>query len=192
MVDLVTWLIILSLYVYPLPIKDRRSQRLAFPWMTLSLVLVNTFSHIMVSGPGALWALLRRALILRFLSMERMGRLVGRQLFPKPEQEELRRLTAQRWARNGKAAYRAASMAVWRFNVTQRLGEIYCPTLIISGENDRTVAPPHREVLQRGIAGSELVVIPGSTHATPIDQPQLFNATVLKFLASVSDIRRAE
>jgi membrane associated rhomboid family serine protease len=48
MVDLVTWLIMLTLYVYPLPIKDRRSRRLAFPWMTLSLVLVNTLIHIYV------------------------------------------------------------------------------------------------------------------------------------------------
>jgi 3-oxoadipate enol-lactonase len=168
------------------------AQQLALdmPQQVKSLVLVNTFSHLMTSGPGALWALLRRALILRLLSMERMGRLVGRQLFPKPEQEELRQLTAQRWARNDKAAYRAASMAVWRFNVTWRLGEIYCPTLIIAGKDDVTVPPPHREVLQRGITGSELVVIPDSTHATPIDRAQLFNATILKFLASVADVRR--
>jgi 3-oxoadipate enol-lactonase len=83
-------------------------------------------------------------------------------------------------------------MAVWRFNVTRRLGEIYCPTLIIAGQNDQTVAPPHREVLQRGITGSELVVVSDSTHATPIDQAQLFNATVLKFLVTVSDARRTK
>jgi len=152
-----------------------------------SLVLVNTFSHLIVSGLGSLAALLRRALILRLFGMERMGRLVARQLFPRPDQEALRQFTAQRWARNDKAAYRAASLAVWRFNVTQRLGEIYCPTIIIAGEDDRTVSPPHRDVLQRGIVGSRLVVIPDSTHATPIDQPQHFNQVVLEFLASLPD-----
>ena len=152
-----------------------------------SLALVNTFSHLIVSGLGSLAALLRRALILRLFDMERMGRLVARQLFPKPDQEALRQFTAERWAHNDRAAYRAASLAVWRFNVTPRLGEIYCPTLIIAGEQDRTVSPPHRDVLHRGIAGSRLVVIPDSTHATPIDQPQRLNQVVLECLASLSE-----
>lgn len=152
-----------------------------------SLVLVNSFSHLIVSGLGSLAAVLRRALILRLFGMERLGRLVARQLFPRPDQEALRQLTAERWAHNDKAAYRAASLAVWRFNVTQRLGEIYCPTLIIAGEDDHTVAPPHRDLLQRGIAGSRLVVIPDSTHATPIDRPQRFNQVVLEFLVSLPD-----
>ena len=167
------------------------AQQLALdaPQRVKSLVLVNTFSHLSISGVGALFALLRRAIILQFFGMEQIGRFIGRQLFPKAEQEELRRITAQRWAQNDKKAYRASSKAVLRFNVTERLGEISCPTLIISGANDRTVAPRHLEVLQRGIAGSRLVVIPDSTHATPIDQPQAFNAAVLEFLASVRGMK---
>jgi pimeloyl-ACP methyl ester carboxylesterase len=165
------------------------AQQLALdrPQRVKSLVLVNTFSHLDISGVTALVALIRRALILQFFSMQRMGQFVARQLFPKPEQEALREITIERWAQNEKAAYQAASRAVLRFNVTERLGEIYCPTLIVAGENDRTVAPPHRKVLHRGIAGSELVIVPDSTHATPIDQPEVFNKAVLDFLARVPD-----
>jgi 3-oxoadipate enol-lactonase len=163
------------------------AQQLALdvPEKVSSLILVNTFSHLIVSGLGAYTTLLLRALILRFMSMERMGHMVGKQLFPKPEQAALRQLTAERWAKNNKAAYRAASMAVWRFNVTERLDEITQPTMIVAGADDQTVPAPHREILHRGIAGSQLVVIPESTHATPIDQSELFNKTVLSFLASV-------
>ena len=41
-------LIWLSQIVYLLPIRDRRSRRLGFPWMTLSLVIINTLIHILV------------------------------------------------------------------------------------------------------------------------------------------------
>ena len=151
-----------------------------------SLVLVNTFSHLQVGGLKDWIALLRRVVALRFRTMEQVGHVVARQLFPKPEQALLREMTAQRWAKNDKRAYQAASMAIWRFNVTARLGEISCPTLIVAGENDGTVAPRHREVLHRNIAGSQLVVIPDSTHATPVDQPDALNRVVMDFLRTVS------
>lgn len=150
-----------------------------------SLVLVNTFSRIMLRGPRDWLNLLRRALVMQFFDMERIGQLVAQQLFPKPDQEVLRQLTVQRWRQNDKTAYRAAAQAALRFNVTERLGEIYCPTLIIAGQDDTTVSPPHRDVLHRGIAGSRLVVIPDSTHATPVDQPEAFNQAVLQFLHEV-------
>jgi 3-oxoadipate enol-lactonase len=150
-----------------------------------SLVLVNTFSHLQADGLGDWIALLRRIVALRFRNMEQVGHVVARQLFPKAEQALLREMTAQRWAKNDKRAYQAATMAIWRFDVTERLGEIDCPTLIVAGENDGTVAPRHREVLHRNIAGSQLAVIPDSTHATPIDQPQAFNQIVMDFLRTV-------
>lgn len=157
------------------------------PQRVKSLVLVNTFSHLNLNGTRARVTLLRRILILQFFSMKRIGHFVASQLFPKPEQEAMRQVAAERWAGNEKNAYRAASKAIWRFNVTDRLDEIYCPTLIIAGEHDRTVSAPHREVLHQSIVGSQLVVIPDSTHATPVDQPQAFNQAVLDFLASVPE-----
>jgi 3-oxoadipate enol-lactonase len=166
------------------------AQQLALdsPETVKSLVLINTFSHLVVSGLGAWLTVFRRILTMQFLSMARIGQLVARQLFPKPEQEMLRQITAQRWALNDRAAYRAAARAVWRFDVAGRLGEITCPTLIIAGENDTTVLAPHREALHQGIVGSRLVIIPDSTHATPVDQPEVFNRTVLEFLASIDPL----
>jgi membrane associated rhomboid family serine protease len=45
---LLVFLILLSQVVYLLPIRDRRSRRLGFPWMTLSLVVINVLVHIFV------------------------------------------------------------------------------------------------------------------------------------------------
>jgi proline-specific peptidase len=163
------------------------AQQLALdsPQRVKSLVLVNTFSHLDLSGRYALIAFLRRNLILRFDTIKRLGSF-ARQRFPQSARNTRHRPPSHRRTRNAKIAHRAAGMAIRHFNATARLSEISCPTLIISGERDRTVSPNHRDVLHQGIAGSRLVVIPDATHAAHIDQPQAFNRIVLEFLASVS------
>ena len=45
---LVTLLIIISRIVFLLPIRDRRSRRLGFPWMAFSVVIINVLIHIWV------------------------------------------------------------------------------------------------------------------------------------------------
>jgi pimeloyl-ACP methyl ester carboxylesterase len=41
-----------------------------------------------------------------------------------------------------------------------------------------------RDLNQR-IAGSELVVLPAARHFSPVEQPEVFNRTVLDFLSRV-------
>jgi 3-oxoadipate enol-lactonase len=56
------------------------------------------------------------------------------------------------------------------------------PTLVVIGDRDRTIPHSAGDLLHRGIPGAQLVVIPDSGHATPYDQPGLFNEVVLDFL----------
>jgi membrane associated rhomboid family serine protease len=65
--NLTIFLLILSQLIFLLPLKDRRSRRLSFPWVTATLVLVNILIHLWVvvlasrqSGPfnQAAWILL--------------------------------------------------------------------------------------------------------------------------------------
>jgi membrane associated rhomboid family serine protease len=60
---LLVFLIFLLQLIYLLPIRDRRSRRLAFPWMTLSLVVINVLIYIFVeitasSSDEEAWVLL--------------------------------------------------------------------------------------------------------------------------------------
>ena len=48
MENLIILLVLISQIVFLLPIKDRRSRRLGFPWMAFSLVIINTLIHIWV------------------------------------------------------------------------------------------------------------------------------------------------
>jgi pimeloyl-ACP methyl ester carboxylesterase len=62
------------------------------------------------------------------------------------------------------------------------LAAIDTPTLVLWGDGDRAYMWEQPERLWRGIAGAELAVIPGCSHAVHLEKPQLFNATLQDFL----------
>ena len=76
--------------------------------------------------------------------------------------------------------------AIPRINVTQRLKEISCPTLVIVGEQDPGTPVAMAREIHEATPGSELVVIPSAAHLSNIEQPQAFNAALLGFLARVA------
>ena len=67
---------------------------------------------------------------------------------------------------------------------TDRLHGITAPTLVLTGDADRLIPPANSDVLAKYIPGATLVKIPGGSHGFNIEQPELFNRTVLQFLAS--------
>jgi len=62
-----------------------------------------------------------------------------------------------------------------------RLREIAKPTLIVTGEYDRTCTPRAARDLHDGIPGSELVIIPNAGHQSYIEQPGMYFAAVRDF-----------
>jgi len=67
------------------------------------------------------------------------------------------------------AAHAAACRALGAFSVTDRLGELTVPTLVLVGEEDYATPPPMAEALHAGIAGSRLVVLPAARHLSMIE-----------------------
>jgi pimeloyl-ACP methyl ester carboxylesterase len=106
---------------------------------------------------------------------------LGKRIFPKPEQEELRRTFVERWAENDKRAYLDATRGLVGWSVSERLGEIRCPTLVVAADEDYSPVEVKRAYTVN-IPGAELVVIEDSRHGTPVDQPERFNAVLLEFL----------
>ena len=66
---------------------------------------------------------------------------------------------------------------------TRLLREITAPTLVICGEEDVITPRAEAEILQRGIKGAELAMIPKSGHLTSMETPEEFNAVLGKFLS---------
>lgn len=148
-----------------------------------SLCIVNSAPEVKrrTRSDWTWWA--KRWAMARLLSLEAIGKALAARLFPKPEQAELRRKMAQRWATNDKRAYLASFDAIVGWGVSERLGQIRCPTLVITADQDYTPIQL-KERYVRLIPQARLAVIEDSRHATPLDQPQVFNQTLLHFLAT--------
>jgi 3-oxoadipate enol-lactonase len=69
------------------------------------------------------------------------------------------------------------------FNVKRRLGEITCPVLVITGDQDRMMPPENAKLLAEGIPGAELYVVKGAGHGFFQENPEETNRAVAAFLS---------
>ena len=70
------------------------------------------------------------------------------------------------------------------WNIESRLGEIHCPTLIISGEHDEST-PAINQILQAGIQDSDWVVIEGCSHTPHLEATEKYLQILADFLTGV-------
>ena len=146
-----------------------------------SLTIVNSGPEVKAKGVGDLRQLVTRWLLARVFSMKAIGKALGKNLFPKPEQADLRQKIALRWAQNEKHAYLASFNAIVGWSVQEQLSHIRCPTLIVTADHDYTPVALKRAYAAL-IPNAQVVVIENSRHATPLDQPERFNRVLLAFL----------
>jgi len=73
--------------------------------------------------------------------------------------------------------------AIREMDICGNLPDISVPTMVLVGRHDPGCTVAAAEVLHRGIAGSELVIIEDAAHLPNIEQADRFNAALLEFLA---------
>jgi pimeloyl-ACP methyl ester carboxylesterase len=144
-------------------------------------MLVNTFARLRPTKPGSLYYYAMRFVLIYTLGLKPQARMVSQRIFPNPEQAELRRLLIEEISHSNSAAYRAAFIALARFNRMASLAQIKTPILVVTGARDTTVPPANQRHLIDGITSAHQVIIPDAGHAVIIDQPQLFNRAMLDF-----------
>lgn len=152
------------------------------PELLRSLTVVNCGPEVKIRTLSDRWQLAKRWSLSRVLSMRAIGKGLGRLLFPRPEQAELRSRIEQRWTENDKRAYLASLDAIIGWGVRERLAAITCPTLVVTADRDYTPVAS-KEAYVGELSNARLVVIENSRHATPMDQPERFNALLDDFLA---------
>ncbi len=187
--DLVRTLGIGPTHVVGLSLGGLVAQELALdhPDLVRSLVLVNTFPKIHLWTMRRFQAHRRLPILLRG-DMDALGSWLAGELFPGDGMEEVRELTKMRIKSNARSAYVRNLLAIMRFDVRKRLGDIAAPTLVVSGERDSMVPHELKESLVSGIPNSKLEIVEDSGHATPIDSPDPFNRVLLKFLHEIDDL----
>jgi 3-oxoadipate enol-lactonase len=86
---------------------------------------------------------------------------------------------------NDPHGYAGVSRALSSFCVTDRLGEIDCPTLLLTGELDVLCPPSEAVAIQTRIVGAKLEILPGVGHFSAIEAPDQFAERALAFLEGI-------
>ena len=75
--------------------------------------------------------------------------------------------------------YRAALAALVLFDRRAALAQITVPTLVITGQHDRSAAPEVSQRMAAAINGARCVIVPGAGHLLPMEAPQAFAQALL-------------
>jgi len=153
----------------------------AYPQLVRSLVVVNSTPDAEIRTLQQRLMVATRFALIRFLGFRRFGKILAKNLLPEPELAEVRATFLERYAENDRTGYLAAMRAFLGWSVLTRIGGITCPTLILAADNDY-FPTAQKEAYVALIPGAELVVVPDSRHALPVERPQEFNAALRLFL----------
>jgi 3-oxoadipate enol-lactonase len=93
-----------------------------------------------------------------------------------PEIAQRFRATA---AATSTAGFTGCARAIQKLSYLPDLGRITAPTSLIVGANDGPLPQAMREI-QSAISGSQLEIIPNAGHLPNVDQPEAFNAALLR------------
>lgn len=80
------------------------------------------------------------------------------------------------------AQYGAQVVAGAQHDAAERLGEIACPTLILTGSEDKVVPPGNAQLLAARIPGARVTILPGLGHHFPIEDLAATAAAIEAFL----------
>ncbi|WP_447595274.1 alpha/beta fold hydrolase [Aquipseudomonas campi] len=126
-----------------------------------------------------------RLLLVRLLGLRGLGRVLAGKLFPKPEQQTLRELVAERIAGNDRVSYLHAMRAIPGWSSLPAVQYVDTPLLVVAGDRDYTPLS-HKEEYVRLLRNAHLEVIADSGHATPLDQPEQLNRLLEAFIVEHS------
>jgi pimeloyl-ACP methyl ester carboxylesterase len=111
--------------------------------------------------------------------------MFGQKFLNDPERATVKHEWQERMVANNRIGItRAVTGVITRDGVTDQLGQIETPTLIIVGDQDVATVPAKAERMHTGIPNSKLVVIPGAGHTSTVEEPVAVTAAMEEFLAS--------
>lgn len=137
------------------------------------------------AGPLAMAELVAGSL----LSRAGAHRLVGRALVSGPTlRDDYARFAA--WmkdvGRGAPSLVARQALAVTRYDVTSRLGELRVPTLVLTGDADRVVPAENSRRLAAAIPGARLVLFPGAGHVFPLEKLEETAAALEEFFGGAA------
>jgi len=113
-----------------------------------------------------------------------LAQMAGDMLIGDPE---LTRTWIPRWlARDANSLLEPSRTLLGRDDITDRLGEIEVPALVVHGTADASIGMDRAQELADGLPGcAGVVAIPGGSHAANLTHPGAVNDAVLSFLSGL-------
>lgn len=159
------------------------------PELVRSLILMETSAEPEPKGnlpKYRVFSLVSRFLGPKAVAGQVMQTMFGQKFLKDPARAAERAEWRQRGASNHPVGIQRALRGVLtRKSVTEEIGKITAPTLIIVGDQDVATVPAKAQRIHELIPGSRLVVIPGAGHTSTIEEPEAVTAAIEEFLAEV-------
>lgn len=152
------------------------------PDLVSRLIVVNALPEFETKHISQKIQLALRKVITRRLSMERIGDVLSKRLFPDEDMAQQRATMVERWARNDKVAYRAAFQAIldWA-GVRSEMQTTMVPITVISSDLDY-ISPEDKQPYVDAMPTAEMVIMHDAHHAVPMERPHRFNVVLEKAL----------
>ncbi|MBB2494236.1 alpha/beta fold hydrolase [Aquipseudomonas ullengensis] len=155
------------------------------PQLVRAAVVINSAPSFVVDSWKVRTQVWLRLGLVRLFGLPGLARMLAGKLFPKPEQQALRELVAQRIAGNDPVSYMHAMRAIPGWSTLPAVAQVETPLLVVCGDRDYTpVAVKEAYVAQ--LRNAHLEVVEDSGHATPLDQPERLNLLLEEFIAEHS------
>jgi pimeloyl-ACP methyl ester carboxylesterase len=151
------------------------------PELVKTLTIINSAPDVEYPSFKMQIGFMLRSLSVKLFGMEKISKMLANAVFPKPSQVMLRQTFVERWLENDPVAYLNSLKAFPGWSVKERLPSLICPTLIISGDRDYTPVS-YKQAYMKFIPNAKLEVIADSGHISIIDQSEVCNQILLKFL----------
>jgi 3-oxoadipate enol-lactonase len=192
--DLDAWLTVCGVveaHVLGISMGGVIAQRFAldYPARVRSLILVSTSSEV---GEAAVAAWRRLADLVECRGFDAGSADASRAFSPifAARHPEIVAETGRRNAASDPRGYAAAARAVSDYRWTNELARLAAPTLILQGLDDQLTPPGGSVKMSRALPHARLLMVGTAGHNLPIEQPEVFRASVLAFTAGV-DFERA-
>ncbi|WP_420426970.1 alpha/beta fold hydrolase [Algiphilus sp.] len=102
------------------------------------------------------------------LGPRRLGQIMGRRMFPKPEQAELRRFIEARAAANQRWVYLSSLLALTQWSAVERLHELVMPVAILASGNDYFPVEDMRRYAE-SVPDGHFYCFPDARHGVPLE-----------------------
>lgn len=152
-----------------------------YPELVSKLVIVNTAPDFNALGEMGEKMITERTELLKTQGMEAMAEKVAMGMFPEEDQKELREIFYNRARVNDLDAYYNSFITLMGWGIGEKVRDIEVPALVVASDMDYTPVSLKESYTDK-LKNAKMEVIKNSRHGVTMDQPEQFNAALLKFI----------